>query len=373
MKKSILFLLLITLCFSCSEDKGNDFEGNLSLTGQFLTPNGEDPVSAARVTLLSNETIVKESVTNGEGKFIFNNLAAGEYSVAITKGLFSANRTTTLDGNTDDLDFDIGDIPITDLPNIAVVTGAFDNIETVLYNIGLVNPITDEPLFDIISGTSNAGRQMHDSHSHGGHSASRTDNPSLESNVDFDFGELIESPELLASYDIIFLNCGLTSSKTDFNNNLNDFVFNGGYLYSTDWAKDYLLDITNNGEDYIDFYMTPEKSGDSDSTLAQVFNEDLQNWLTLNFGAEITDNTVLIDQFLGGWEVVDTYDDETVTPWLYGPVEYDGIEDNKYLAYTFTHGEGGVLYSSFHTKNNTTQSDAVGRLMQYFVFQLSDL
>ncbi|OIQ29138.1 MAG: hypothetical protein BM564_07985 [Bacteroidetes bacterium MedPE-SWsnd-G2] len=372
MKKSFLFLFLITLCFSCSEDQDNGFEGNLSLAGQFLTPNGEDPISAARVILLNNETIVKESTTDGEGKFLFSNLAAGEYTVSLIKGLFSASRTANLNIDTDDLDFDIGDIPITDLPNIAVVTGSYDNIETVLYNIGLVNPITEEPLFDIIEGNNIAGRQMEDSHLHGGHSANRTNNPLLEPNVDIDFGDLIESPELLASYDIIFLNCGLNGSKTDFNNNLTDFVFNGGYLYSTDWASSYLSDITNEGEDYIDFY-SPAKSGDSQETVAQIFNEDLQDWFTLNFETEIIDNTVLIDQFLNGWEVVDSYNEETVTPWLYGPVEYDNIEENKYLAYTFSHGDGGVLYSSFHTKNSTTQSDAVGRLMQYLVFELSDL
>jgi hypothetical protein len=38
------------------------------------------------------------------------------------------------------------------LPNIAVVTGEYDNIESVLYSIGLFNPITGAPLFDIIDG-----------------------------------------------------------------------------------------------------------------------------------------------------------------------------------------------------------------------------
>ena len=155
-------------------------------------------------------------------------------------------------------------------------------------------------------------------------------------------------------------------------NNITDFVNNGGLLYATDWAFIYLDNITAGGAEYMSFY-DPYKSGDSVSTEAQILNPDLIDWISENFDIDIPNNTVIIDEFLPSWQAVDTYDMDTVLPWLYGPVEYDGISEDKHLAYTFLHGDGGVLYSSFHTENNTADATTVERLMQYMVFELADM
>lgn len=373
MKKSIAFLLMLLLAFSCSKDKSENLSGEFSLSGKFVTPNGTDAVSKANVQLFDGTTLISETATDPEGKFILNNLSSGNYELKISKGLFTASRNITLNGIDDIFDLDLENIEITDLPNIAVVTGHYDNIETVLVNIGLVNPATQEPLFDIVEGINIYDRSGHNQHGHGDAGVhDRTFNEPLEPNVDFNFGDLIESPELLASYDIIFLNCGLAENKLNFSNHLTDFVANGGLLYATDFAYVYLNDITNNGADYIHFEL-PNREGESTSTEAEILNEDLLDWLMLNFDITVTDNTVTIDQFLSGWQAVDTYDEETVLPWLYGPILYNGIYDDRHLAYTFVHGDGGVLYSSFHTKNNPQQSEAVARSIQYLVFELSDL
>ena len=143
-------------------------------------------------------------------------------------------------------------------------------------------------------------------------------------------------------------------------------------LYATDWAYSYLAFITKGGTDYLSFY-EPDKSGTSLSTEAEVLDQTLIDWLDLNYDIEVPNATVTIDEFLGSWQVVDTYDPTTVIPWLYGPVEYDGISESKHLAYTFLHGYGGVLYSSFHTENNTSDATTVERLMQYMVFELADM
>ena len=207
---------------------------------------------------------------------------------------------------------------------------------------------------------------------HQGTTANRTFNPMLQPNVDFGFGDLIESPTLLADYDIIFLNCGLSESKVDFGNNITDYVANGGLLYATDWAYAYLNDITADGADYMSFY-NPYRSGNSLSTEAEILDQTLIDWLELNFDIQVPNATVTIDEFLGGWQVVDTYDPTTVIPWLYGPVEYDGINESKHLAYTFLHGDGGVMYSSFHTENNTADATTVERLIQYMVLELAGM
>ncbi|WP_296317560.1 carboxypeptidase-like regulatory domain-containing protein [Winogradskyella sp. UBA3174] len=370
MKKSILLLLALSLAFACSKEQSETTSGDFSVSGKFLTPNGEDAVSKATVKLIKDELVIKETVTDSEGKFLISDLDAGDYQVLISKGLFSASQFITLEDLNGILDFDLENISITDLPNIAVVTGSYDNIETVLYDIGLVNPLTQEPLFDIIDGES-FGRSSENNHNHS-EVGNRTFNPQLEPNTDLSFADLIASPDLLATYDIIFLNCGLDESQTEFSSNLTNYVANGGLLYSTDYAFVYLDDITNNGEDYLDFY-EPNRSGTSLSTEATIVNDDLLAWLDLNFGIVIEDNTVTIDQFLPQWQVVDSYNEDTVIPWLNGSIEYNTITEDKSLAYTFLHGDGGVLYASFHTKNNPEQSEAVARSIQYLVFELSDL
>lgn len=371
MKKSLALLFVLVFAFSCSKEQSNDSSGDYSITGKFLTPNGLDPVAKANVKLYKDGTLIQDALTDSEGNFILNNLTKDSYELSISKGQFKTSTSVNLSDLIDALTFNLDSLPIDQLPSIAVVTGSYDHIEEVLYNIGLVDPVTEEPLFDIIDGQDIANRNVHHGHHQGNASAKRT-NPMLEPNVDFGFGEFIESPTLLANYDIIFLNCGLNETKTDFGNNLNDYVSNGGLLYATDWAYAYLNFITQGGADYLSFY-SPEKSGTSLSTDAEVLDQTLIDWLDLNFGIQVPNATVTIDEFLGGWQVVDTYDAATVIPWLYGPVEYDGISESKHLAYTFLHGNGGVLYSSFHTENNTTDATTVERLMQYMVFELADI
>lgn len=370
MKTPILLLLVLTLAFGCSKAPSETTTGDFSVSGKFLTPNGQDAVSKATVKLSKGDVVVKETLTNSEGEFLISHLDAGDYQVTISKGLFTASQFLTLSDLDGLLDYDLEAIIITEFPNIAVVTGTFDTIETVLYDIGLVNPITQAPLFDIIDGES-FGRSTDNAHNHSA-TEHRTFNPLLEPNTAISFADLMASPDALAAYDIIFLNCGLDESQTALNTNLTTYVANGGLLYTTDYAYVYLEDLTNGGADYIDFY-EPNRSGQSLSTEATIVNDDLLAWLDLNFGVAITNNTVTIDQFLPQWQVVDSYDETTVIPWLSGTIDYDGLTDEKPLAYTFLHGDGGVLYSSFHTKNNPGQAEAVARSIQYLVFELSDL
>ncbi len=364
MKKLIAFLLAFLFIYSCSKDKSDKLDADLSITGKFVAPNGIDPISKAEVILFKDNSTLKETTTNSEGKFTLGNLTSGDYEVKISKGLFSTSLNIALD----DIDINLNNITITDLPNIAVVTGRYDNIEYILFNLGFTNPVTQEPLFDIIEGEDITNRINENSHGYEEITSRRISNPLLEPNTSFDFGELIESPELLNSYDIIFLNCGLDESKTSFNNNLTDYVAEGGLIYSTDYAFVYLNEFNYLG------FQHPYYQGDSLSTEAEIINDDLFDWLDMNFDITISDNsTVVLDQFSINWQAVNYYDEQKVTPWLYGPIVYNGNQYNRYLAYTFEYGDGAVLYSSFHTKNDPNQSEAVAKSIQYLVFELSDL
>src|SRR5690606_25317322 len=160
-------------------------------------------------------------------------------------------------------------------------------------------PLTQEPLFDIIEGNyfSRMSGEV-DIHFKGGHNHATmkanmaSKNPLLEPNVDFDFQDLMNDPVLLASYDIVFLNCGLSESLEDLDSVLMDYVANGGILYATDWAAGYLNSVTDGGTNYMTFY-DPEKSGTSLTTTATLLDTTLADWLALNFGI-VLDDTIEI-------------------------------------------------------------------------------
>ena len=379
-QKIIAIALTVTLFFSCNENNDPASLAESSISGKFLAPNNTDPIVNGHITAKKDDTVISETYTATDGTFTLSNLTAGEYTVTFKKGLFGSERIVTVE---EDDNMDIPNIPIETFPRIGVVTGTFDNIESVLYDIGLVNPFTQEPLFDIIqgnfSGRANTNTINH-GHHHGKSKADSTpkNNTNLQPNVDFNFGDLIANPILLAEYDIIFLNCGLNLNQDNYIDNITQYVTNGGILYATDWAFPYLTGITGDGQQYIDF-LNPIRSGISTETEATIFDPDLIAWLQVNFGITVSnDDTILLDEFLNSWQVVDSANDANVISWFNGPVTYrdaSGAEvtENKDLAFTFLVGDGGVFYSSFHTENHDDGFSTVDRLLEYLVFELSGL
>lgn len=372
MKPSLLALLVVFTLFSCSKDDNNQAnDEQFTVSGKFLAPNSADPISRAKVKAYSNSELKAETTTDVQGRFSIM-LSEGDYELILSKGQFKTEKQITIES-----DAVLENYRVETLPNIAVVTGYYDNIESVLYSIGLFDSATGEPLFDIIEGNDGVSRLNHSRH-HGNGSLNRTEpNPFLDPNVDFNFGDLMDDPSILEAYDIVFLNCGVSEALVEDSDVLANYVNNGGILYATDWASGYLDAITNSGANYLTPYI-PEKSGISTSTVATILEGDLSEWLLVNFGISI-DDTVEIDDFLNSWQVIDSYDPSTTISWLNGPVTYwddtnTEISENKDLAFTFLHGEGAVLYSSFHTENSEVEDfTQVDRIMQYMVFEMSDI
>ncbi len=380
MNRLTLLLLSLTLIFSCSKDDSSP-EETYEITGTFLTPNQLDPIADAKVTALRDNNVIETTLTNTKGEFKIQ-VPNGDYEIVLEKGKFTSTKTITVNSNP----IALNNVKVDNLPNIAVITGAFDNIEYVLYNMGLLNPLTNEPLFDIVEGVDGTTKFAEHATNHKGriashsHLKSSVNNPNLDPNVSFDFGDLLADATLLNSYDMLFINCGIfvDLDATDIQN-ISNYVANGGLIYATDWSYSFILDVCNDNstEPYISFY-SPAKSGTSTSTNATILDGMLSNWLSINFGISI-DDTVTIDDFLPSWQVVDTYNSADTTAWISGPVSYDdanGVEifETKDLAFTFNYGNGGILYSSFHTHNHSeSELTDVERILEFFVLELSDL
>ncbi len=380
--KRLLYFIAIFLIFSCSNESIDESLINsnpFNIFGKIIAPNGIDPISEGKISVISNNTIVQEIFSDSRGNFSFF-LNYGNYDLVISKGLFKTESSISLSENSDSFNFDLGDISFDQFPSIGVVTGYYDNIESILYDIGLVNPIDGTPLFDIIDGI-NFSRNSNEiyNHNHGNHriieNTSKTTD--LDPNVDFNFSELLNNVSLLNQYDVLFLNCGLNTDEAETNESLYNFVNNGGILYATDWTYPFLEKFNVlSGTEYLTFQQ-PYKSGQSLSTEATILSSELNDWLSINFDLTI-DNTVIIDEFLNAWQVVDDYNTSSVIAWLDGYVEYNDengelVGDNKELAFTFLLGDGGVFYSSFHTENNEDGFSCVDRVMEYMIFELSTL
>jgi len=382
--KKILLIFSVLAIVSCSKDDSTETTtaettpevGKHLITGKFLAPNNFDPIVNATASLLKDETIIAETFTSVEGNYSFEMLTAGTYTVQLEKGKFTSTDVVEVLESEDPITFEMGNIQVQNFPKIGVVKGSFDNIESILFDMGLVNPITNEPLFDIIDDVN--GRMANQQHGHQ-HTKAKTDKianeQDLPANVDFSFEDLLADPAQLEEYDILFLNCGL-DTNLDTNGNLHNYVSNGGILYATDWAFEYLENINAVEENEYLIFVDPAHSGISVTTEATILNDDLSNWLILNFGIN-ANGTVTIDEFLSSWQVVETYDETQVIPWLNGEIEY-GTESgtviaNKDLAFTYSIGNGGVFYSSFHTENHDAGFSDVDRIMEYLVFELSTL
>ena len=374
MRSIILSAFLLLFVFSCAEDeKPNPNPENTTISGKLLAPNTIDPIVNAKVIALYNNIVAFETTTDAQGNFQLS-LKKGDYNLKLSKGLFTTEKQITVEE-----DITLESYKIETLPNIGVITGSYDNIESVLYGIGLINPITAEPLFDIIDGISTNKNMALDNLAHRNgtnNSNSQIKNPILNPNVGFSYTDLMSDPTLLASYDVLFINCSDHSENPIYEQNLMDYVNNGGFLYVTDWSSSLLNTITNNDTNYLSFY-TPRRSGQSLTTTATILDGNLSDWLSLNFGISIN-NVVEIDEFLYAWQVVESYDPATTISWINGEVDYNDatsttITENKDLAFTFLLGQGAIFYSSFHTENQEFDFTTTDRIMEYLVFEMTDI
>ncbi len=351
-----------------------------SITGVATAPNGIDPLPGAivyvplevnefppevrcEVCTQISDTAAVSTVTNSDGSFTltpvptFENQPPGATVRVITqKGRFRkvsevqidapcaanfpANANFRLPGRSDPTGLDR-------IPKIAVATGDYDIMECVLLKLGIENGA-----FDLYEGaTFETG---------GGSSGG--------------FDALLMNTSLLASYNIVFINCTNDTFEDLLTNptiraNVDNYVGSGGRLYVTDWSYDWVEQIPA-WSPQIDFgpgasSTAPEPMNqaaigdDGITTEALVLDPGMVAWL--NAVEQVTgeaiigaDNRVHIEHFLIGWVMqfmVPGVPDTNTTVWLEGNVSGSGLSGNLPLTTTFDYNAcGRVLYSSYHTR-----------------------
>jgi hypothetical protein len=251
------------------------------------------------------------TTSDGEGRFRLDGVPVGAQTLHIEKGSFSTTRNIeipageTLTIPDDTCELDLG-------PRIAVVRGSqYDNVEGVLQELGIEAEVVDV--------------------------------------YQADWAErLLSDDETLLQYDILFLNCRSSedtyADRPDMQERLRAFVEQGGSLHASDQAYD-LIEVTF--PDKINFFGADDEpgaadQGDSvDALTADVLDQNLRTAL----GHSVID----LHYGLSTWSAMTSVDEsvhvyiEADSPLLNGQV----LERAPQLV-GFDHGDGRVIYSSFH-------------------------
>ncbi|MFH1017423.1 MAG: hypothetical protein V1798_04465 [Pseudomonadota bacterium] len=408
--------VLIGLALSCGGSGGGaGLNSAQHVTGTVYAANGTDPVAGATVYIPNSSSskisLVRHARTrvraltsednttcddpaeascgstcsgaNGTFTMDTSGCTGRETTLKIIKGIFRKTVTMNCSGDTceiskADCTFD-ADATGTDATKMAVVTGSWDKMEDVLAKLGY-GTVGDD-----------------------GHLVSGTEKFTI-----FGASTLFDGEHDLSQYDIIFINCGAGESPlyTDaIKTSISDYVTNGGKLYVTDLAYDYV-------EQIFPQVMKFENDPDSDSTSgdmneaelgtsgltvdAAVNNTTMMSWLggvTVNTGWDFVDDascesstihvnaktgalndngTIPVGDFLSGWaEMNSAHTDQSPTIWIQGDIMSLATRPLTVSMDIGTHG-GKVLYSSYHTSESCPSTGfwPQERVLQYLVFEM---
>ena len=285
------------------------------------------------------------------------------------------------------------------IPNIAVVTGPFDQMENVLAKLGLGKIDSNGGLV--------VGSESFDMYRGGGSiDITLAQDPSRYPESSVLFGNLAK----MSKYDIIFLNCGTDETPLNAASEARilEYVKKGGILYATDWAYDFIDQSISN---FMKFKGDPSNPSDpkppaggakvgdfnivSDST---VNNSLMSSWLksissntipstpgdlTPNssfcsttvdgHGSSLEDSgKIRIGDFLPGWVVMDQPYDASTFVWISGPISFNsGTSATRPLTASRKVSQGCVVYSSDHTSHScpTVGFWPQERVLQYLIFE----
>jgi hypothetical protein len=363
------------------------------VTGRVRFPNGELPVAGAIVYVPHGEPgavarsgecgecidsagLAAWTTTAPDGSFTLRGLAAGRHALVVEKGLFKRITDFEVVACTDNaVDAEQIRLPRNQregrIPRIAVVTGVFDHMEEVLVKLGL-----DETSFDVF--------------------ASDFESVSAPDEAE----PLFRDAARLATYDIVFVNCGASVAESWLHPvyedpavqaNLRAFVEGGGRLYATDLAYDLVeaalprfVDFQEGGEGLADRPETGDSAqvGDELMTVdASIEDPDLGAWLVAT-GAIPSPDRMPVQGLLGGWSVVERVDVDRARVWVSADVSWGsgpaldpgGIPGRgvRPLTLSFEAGCGRALFTSYHTVegSRSTGLTAQEQALAYLVLEI---
>lgn len=316
---------------SCEGGGDDDETGRVE--GTLCAPDGETSLAQATVYIVRGDGTRAQTTTDASGHFVLQNAPAGAQVLHVEKGSFSAtidvvvpvNGTLTIP--VQDCEVDLGGV------RIAVVTGEWDDVGTVLLDVGV--PSSDIATFEgFSSGTSWVTT-------------------------------LLENPATLASYDIVFINCGADTVEAIESPsalaNLRQFVTNGGSVYASDLTYDLIEVAFPSSIDFLgdDTVLQDAVQGEIADALPAVVSD------AALAGALGTTNVSIAYPY--GFAVMQSAS-SSVRVYIRGdaPLWTGGSLSNVPHTAGFTVGAGNVIYTSFHQEPGVNATlEQVLRLLMF--------
>ncbi len=264
--------------------------------------------------------------TDADGYFLLEGVPLGDHVIHVEKGSFSTEIPVSLT--------DPGLLELTDEEclspddvTVAVITGYYDSIETILRDLGVD--------YDAIDGKTSR-----------------------------DYIDFLTDLDRMKEYDIIFFNCGISDgwitsgSKGEIGSNIKDYVEGGGSIYTSDWAH-YFFEVAF--PDAIDYYGDDDRVDDARIGQSGRLTADV---LDANMKAILGSDTADLNYDLDAW-VIPVSAKSTVDVLIQGdaPINWwygGGTVTDAPLAVRFDKGSGTALYTTFHNESqNTIDMDAL--------------
>jgi hypothetical protein len=355
------------------------------VSGKVYAPNGVDPVAGASVhvplalsplpkNVQCESCAVKGKFTShiyskADGSFVLP-VPNGNFKLGIQKGhlrrvidltvpacaqVALTKEQTTLPGKTAQWG------PLDEVPSIAVISGAYDQMEKVLDKLGLQE------------------RTIYNGRDYG------TGPESMQS--------LLQNGGLMRTFHVILINCGtkfeaLVTSPGPARSNIREYVRQGGRLFVTDFSYDYVEQVFPELIDFEGSDSTPasqpeepnaaEVGSELTSVRATILDKDLKAWLGLpEIKALLPSSEVELTGFMTGWAVMKSVDAKTGGKvWVTAPVMWAGGSGVRPLTMTDEFrdtdgaGCGRVAFSSYHTHGSATELSPQERILEYLMLEI---
>lgn len=320
--QAIIFLIAITLSItSCKKDKeeSSSNENFATVEGKIFNENGTVAIPAVKV-YVDVEGEVFLTTSKKDGSFSLN-IPEGTHTLYMQAGdgkiFFNTTEITVEKGGTTNLGS--GSTILKQFSNLAYISGSFDDIESIIID-------------------------------------------SLGYQADQLTAQDLLNPSTLEDYAAIFLNCGLQEQlEAQMYQNLEDFVANGGSLYASDFAVEYLT-----GDGNMKSGSFPEHHDNHEHfNVAKTCNTQLGGFVTDNilctqkqgasgiYNVDVIDptiqtvvgaNSINVDYNLGAWEVIKNlgpeFDVLIEDATNYGPL---AIQSNSSAPWASGNGSGQTI------------------------------
>ena len=321
-----------------------------SLKGRVCSPSESVFISGATVTVSGtgcNGAPFTQTVESGiDGTYYLLDLPCGVHTLQIGKGSFQTTHTVTIRaGQLSDVSGAANKLCMgASAAKIAVLDGSYDNIESLVAQLGLAYDFYNDKGDDGADGA----------------------------NLD-----LLGDSAKLQAYDVVFANCGgnhgwMPQEHPEVMDNVKDFVLTGGSLYMSDyawvygeWAFPDKVDWAGNDDVNAmgNTAVSPQQIPSGTSVTAKVVDGTLASYLGKNTLAVTFDQGPQIaPQSVAGGAFAHVVADVSV------PFGFQGTNVPLVISYVPSQGAGRVIYTNFH--NDAQTSADMLTILQYLVFTL---